>query len=62
MKESEYILMTNKTNVDTALRAMRDTLPGFDDVVTEKERNEIISQLAEWQEKFHKKVKINPEK
>lgn len=56
MKESEYILVRNLSNITTALNLLRDTLPGFDGVVTEKELKATRSQLAEWQDKIHQKI------
>jgi hypothetical protein len=62
MTENEYILVRNLAIVSTALTALRDTVSNLDGVVMENERMQVLSILAEWQEKAYKKIKIEESK
>ena len=60
MTEAEYIKITNRVNVSTALHALRDVCPGKDDLcgVTADELVEIMKPLAELEIKLFSLVSL----
>ncbi|HEU4340994.1 MAG TPA: hypothetical protein VFU31_05435 [Candidatus Binatia bacterium] len=58
MNEKEYILIGNLANIKTAINVIRDTLPGFDGVLTEEGKREILLKLIDLRDKMQKKVKV----
>lgn len=56
MTEKDYITITNLVKVIQAKVILKDVLPGFDDVISEKQWREIIKALKEWEIKLFEKT------
>ena len=55
MKESDYILTTNYARIKGAYNLITDTLPGFDGILTEKNRVVLARILQDLLDKYYKK-------
>lgn len=54
MKESEYIIATNRVKVSAALTIVRDVLPGEDYGISQKDLSEIYIRLSDAEERLFK--------
>jgi hypothetical protein len=50
VKESDYILVSNKSAIGTAIQAMRDVMSGEEYGVDEKKRAAVMVNLSEMQD------------
>jgi len=56
MTENEYITATNRVKVSAALHHMRDTLAGFDGVITDEIRGDLLDRLYDLESKLFAKI------
>ena len=58
MKENEYITACNRVKVSAALVILRDTLPGYDGVITDEKWTEVVRVLSKWENDLFLATKI----
>ena len=54
--EITYITITNRVKVSAAISFVKDILPGFDGVIMENDRSQILKILYDWEEKLFAKI------
>lgn len=58
MTEREYLISTNLTKIRAAYYLLRDTMEGFDGVVTKERLTPILNELYNMQEALSNKIRI----
>jgi len=58
MTEDDYILVTNKTAITSAIDAMKQTMDGDKWVITSNERAKVFNLLYDMQERLFEKMEI----